>query len=161
MNETLDGFARIATGLSIMLVVWGGVLALGYTLGSLLGRPGLTTAHRLAVGAIAANIGVALLAPSQARADDAYDRAMEAAEASDYADAASWLRIAAERGDPRAQERLGLMLVHGERLYGTALRSDPAEGLEWLERAAARGSDVAKFVLSRAYGTPTTLAENR
>ncbi|MCU0896640.1 MAG: hypothetical protein MUC55_03975 [Burkholderiales bacterium] len=161
MSGTTDGLVRIATGMCIALVVWGGVLVLGYWLGSLLGRRGLSLPRRFAVGALAVVIGVALLAPNPARADDAYDRAMDAAEAWDYAEAASWLHVAAERGDVRAQERLGLMLVHGERLYGAALRSDAAEGLEWLERAAGRGSDVPRFVLTRVYGAPDTLAASR
>ena len=161
MNGLFEGGMPMVASVPIALAIAGGILSIGYALGAYIADRGVELPRRLTAAGLAAAIGIALCAPGFARADDAYDRAMEAAEAWDYAEAASWLRIAAERGDVRAQERLGLMLVHGERLYGAALRSDPDEGLEWLERAAARGSDVARFVLARASGASATVTASR
>lgn len=161
MNEVLNGVVSIATGLSAALVVWGGILALGYVLGRWLGDRGLSVSERFAAAGLAAIVGIALLAPNYARAEDSDRRATEVAEDRIDADAASWLNGAAEGGEVSAQERLGVMLVHGERPYGAALRGDPAEGLEWLERAAGRGSDVARFVLARVHDAPVMLAASR
>ncbi|MCU0896637.1 MAG: hypothetical protein MUC55_03960 [Burkholderiales bacterium] len=161
MNGLFESGMPMAASVPIALAIAGAILSIGYALGAYIADRGVELPRRLTAAGLAAAIGIALCAPGFARADHAYDRAMEEAGTWDYAEAASWLHVAAERGDERAQERVGLMLVHGEGLYGAALGSDPAEGLEWLERAAARGSDVARFVLTRAYGAPETLAASR
>jgi hypothetical protein len=64
MTDILDGVVSIATGISIVLVLWGGVLTVGYALGTFLGDRGLRISHRLTVGAVAAVIGLALLVPA-------------------------------------------------------------------------------------------------
>ena len=60
----------------------------------------------------------------------------------DPAEAARWLRLAAERGHAAAQTELGL-------LYADGVERDADEAAHWLKRAASGGDEVAARVLAR------------
>jgi TPR repeat protein len=51
---------------------------------------------------------------------------------------------AALRDNAAAQEILGMMLLKGETLYAS-VPADEARALHWLRRAAANGSEVARY----------------
>ena len=53
-----------------------------------------------------------------------------------YKKAMRWFRLAAEQGDPDAQNNLGLMYA-----VGTGVLEDPIYALMWFELAAANGSE--------------------
>jgi TPR repeat protein len=55
----------------------------------------------------------------------------------------------AERGDARAAERAGLMLLLGPALYGDAVPQEEARALAWLRQAAAAGSSTAELLAER------------
>ncbi len=52
--------------------------------------------------------------------------------------------IAAEDGDVRAQRLLGMMYLHGEKLYGSAVERDYGMALSWLYRASASGRSTSR-----------------
>ena len=64
----------------------------------------------------------------------------------DYAEAAKWYRVAAERGDPASQDGLALLYRDGQ-----GVAQDYAEALKWLRRAAAKDSYVAQYHLGQMY----------
>jgi TPR repeat protein len=64
----------------------------------------------------------------------------------DPAEAALWVRSAAEYGVPAAQLRLGRML-----LEGNGVERDERAALNWFERAAARGDAEAMNMVGRCY----------
>jgi len=64
-----------------------------------------------------------------------------------YFRALAQLRIAADKGNSRAQCISGLMLLYGEKLYGAEIRTDRAGAVRYLEKAAAQGEETAKFIL--------------
>ena len=53
-------------------------------------------------------------------------------------------QAAAERNNAAAQEILGLLLLKGETLY-SRVPADEERALHWLRRAAANGSEVARY----------------
>ncbi len=65
----------------------------------------------------------------------------------DAAQAADWMRKAAEAGHPEAQYRLGLMYENG---LGVA-QGEPWEMLRWLNEAASKGHAGAQTALGRLY----------
>lgn len=89
----------------------------------------------------------AMLGPQAARSADTWTEAMEALGDYNYARAMPLIRRSAAEGNMRAQEMLGLMLIHGEALYASAAQPDRAEALQWLARAAGQGSEVAQHLL--------------
>lgn len=104
---------------------------------------------RLVTAAFAALVLCPLTAAAQGDARDCYAEALQAYEIGRYQDALSWLSVAAEDNDVRAQQMLGLMYVYGEALYGPEVPRNPGLGKAWLYRAEAQGSAVARFTLSR------------
>jgi TPR repeat protein len=86
-----------------------------------------------------------LLAPA-ARADNL--AATEAADEGEYAQALAMHRADAERGDPKAQEIVGLMLWFGDVLYGAQVPRDRIAAIEWLKRATAQGNQTARYMLA-------------
>jgi TPR repeat protein len=104
----------------------------------------------------AAAAAVALLALVHAQAFFAHGRTLEfeagveAIEAHDYPRAVAFLRVAAIRGDARAQRVLGLMLLWGPTLY-PGVAADPNEALMWMQHAADRGDEQAQWMVRRAW----------
>jgi uncharacterized protein len=74
------------------------------------------------------------------------DRELRALLVGDPAEAAVWVRSAAEYGMAAAQLRLGRML-----LEGTGVQRDEAQALSWFVRAAERGSAEASNMVGRCY----------
>lgn len=66
-----------------------------------------------------------------------------------YADGLVPLRRAADAGDLRARRILGMMLLHGEALYGVEVPANREEGLHWLRLAAGAGCQLSRSVLSK------------
>jgi TPR repeat protein len=107
----------------------------------------------------------AVLLPAAAYAESTaagtYEEGLVLYEDSRYSDAISALSIAAEEGDVRAQQLLGMMYLYGEQLYGSAVPRDLGLARSWLYRAEAQGSQVARFALTRldsGQPVPATLA---
>lgn len=59
------------------------------------------------------------------------------------------LRAAAERGDAKAQFKLGIVLE-----FGINVASDKAEAIKWYQRAADRGSEEARKAIARLLPGP-------
>jgi TPR repeat protein len=102
---------------------------------------------------LAAAFGILALCPLAAIAQrdtrDPWQEAMNEYEIGHYREAISWLAIAGENGDVRAQQMLGLMHMYGETLYGPAVPRDLGLARAWLHRAEAQGSGVARYALAR------------
>lgn len=73
---------------------------------------------------------------------------LDALRRGDYAAALKELRPLAERGDPEAQYRIGLMYE-----FGKGYPQDKALGIAWFRKAAARGSASAQQELGVIYTT--------
>lgn len=73
-----------------------------------------------------------------------FEEGMHEYEQGDYVRAHTKFRSAAEKGDPRAQELLGLMYAFGPQLYPGVAQDLRAAGL-WLDRAARSGRPAARF----------------
>ena len=82
MSGILDVIASVATMLSVALIVWGGVLAVGCALGSSLRDTGQSPFRRIAVGGLAVALGVFLVTPGHAERVDDQSRALDAPDAS-------------------------------------------------------------------------------
>lgn len=87
--------------------------------------------------------------PGRADANDAWRQAQMALDDHNELAALPWLRQAAVAGHTLAQQTLGLMLLHGRRVFGDHFPADPSEAITWLERAAANGSETATGMLQR------------
>ena len=119
-----------------------------------LGRmTGLSLRLRVALSAVlmlAAAISAAR--PSGAdidlQAEQRFQLALEAQAARDYRAMLQHLRDAATDGHAEAQEMLGMVLMTGPALYGSAVRADRCEAGEWMRRAAVQGSETAKVQLT-------------
>jgi TPR repeat protein len=96
-------------------------------------------------------LAAALTIPAAALASGDLERAIEAYECSHYAESVQLLRLAAEDGNLRAQEMLGLMYLYGPTIYGAQVPRDLDQALHWLQRAASAGSAAAAHVLEPAY----------
>ena len=97
---------------------------------------------------------VAMAMPVAAFANDDLERAIDAYERSHYAESVQLLHLAAEGGNPRAQEMVGFMHLYGPALYGAEVPRDRDQARYWLQRAASAGSAVAAHALRRAPGKP-------
>jgi TPR repeat protein len=69
-----------------------------------------------------------------------------------YLRALSQLRIAAAKGNCRAQCISGLMLWYGETLCGTQIQTDRAAAVRYLQEAVAQGDATAGFILKSVAG---------
>jgi TPR repeat protein len=67
---------------------------------------------------------------------------------SNYTESMTWLRIAAEMPDVRAQEALGLMYLFGWKIYGEEVPQDRSQARAWFSRAATLGSELARHMLN-------------
>ncbi len=81
-------------------------------------------------------------------AEQRFQLALEAQAARDYRAMLQHLRDAATDGHAEAQEMLGMVLMTGPALYGSAVKADRCEAGEWMRRAAVQGSETAKVQLS-------------
>lgn len=79
-----------------------------------------------------------------------FEAGVAALEACDFPRAVAPLRIAALRGDARAQRVLGLMLLWGPTLY-PGVQADPAEALMWLQHASDLGDEQAQRLVKRMW----------
>jgi len=96
---------------------------------------------------------LAAAAWAQAQGDTAaLQRAQEAIDDHDYAQALAHYRQAAEQGSCHAARIAGLMLLYGQRLYGPAVTADRDVALRYLRGAAALGCDVSNTTLARLSG---------
>ncbi|TWD78592.1 hypothetical protein FB547_107126 [Variovorax beijingensis] len=112
---------------------------------SLRWRIGLSGALCLAAALSAAqppDAGVVL------HAEQRFQLALEAQAARDYRSMLEQLRQAAAEDHAEAQEMLGMVLLAGPTLYGSAVEADRCEAREWMLRAAAQGSETARVQLA-------------
>jgi TPR repeat protein len=108
-----------------------------------------TKIGKLVVSAVA-TFAFATLSNSALASPEAWSQAESAYESSHYAQALEIYQALAAKGDARAAERAGHMLVQGESLYGDAVPRDTARGAQLLKQAANAGSPTAAYLLSRA-----------
>jgi len=96
---------------------------------------------------VATVIGVLMLSAMIASAGaGAFEDALDAFNAADYAQAyAIWWRLAKE-GDAKAQASLGFMYYSGK-----GVRRDDEQSLYWFRRAADAGQPTAQFFLGMQY----------
>lgn len=87
-------------------------------------------------------------AGTQLQAEQRFQLALEAQAARDYRSMLEELRQAANEGHAEAQEMLGMVLMTGPTLYGTAVKADRCEAGMWMRRAAVQGSETAKVQLT-------------
>ena len=64
----------------------------------------------------------------------------------DYSGAYQYFKIAAEKGNARAQYDLGYCY-----LSGLGVKQDESEGAKWLQKSAAQGDPQAQYVLGSCY----------
>ena len=83
-----------------------------------------------------------MAAPHMLRAG--YEEGYQAANKGAYATAFKEFKIAAERGDARAQYSLAVMYNDG-----IGVRKNPAEAMLWFRKAAAQGHPMAKEILKQ------------
>jgi TPR repeat protein len=82
------------------------------------------------------------------QSEQRFQLALEAQAARDYRSMLEQLRQAATEGHAEAQEMLGMVLMTGPALYGTAVKADRCEAGMWMRRAAVQGSETAKVQLT-------------
>lgn len=99
--------------------------------------------------ALFVGLGLLLMNAPACRADDQLFEALELFADFRYSAGLAPLRSAAAAGSVDARRTLGLMLLHGEALYGTEVPTNRKEGLHWLRLAAAAGCETSKYVLAR------------
>lgn len=104
---------------------------------------------QLVAAAFAALVLFPAVAPAQQDTRDPWEQALTEYEIGHYREAISWLSIAGENNDVRAQQMLGMMYVYGESLYGAAVPRNLGLARAWLYRAEAQGSGVARYALAR------------
>jgi TPR repeat protein len=85
-----------------------------------------------------------MIALAEASAETPFEEAMRDYERGKYSAAHAKLRVAAESGDPQAQEVLGLMYAFGSQLY-PGIPLDLRAAAFWLDRAARAGKPVARI----------------
>ena len=97
---------------------------------------------------VTATPGIAVSSPEFAQAAESIQAALNFGFAlyatGKFAEALLAFEAAAERDNTAAQEILGMMLLKGETLY-PSVPADEARALYWLRRAAANGSDIARY----------------
>lgn len=74
-----------------------------------------------------------------------FQLALEAQTTGDYDQMLAHLRSAGKAGHLGAQEMLGMILLVGPTLYGDAVPADRCEAGQWIGRALAQGSDMARY----------------
>src|SRR5215469_5143713 len=80
--------------------------------------------------------------------NDPYWRAVEANLKHDNAEAMKWYRMAADHGDARAQNALGIIYEGG-----VVAPQNYAEALKWWRRAADQGYAAAQWSLGLSYAS--------
>lgn len=93
--------------------------------------------------------GIFLISATACHAEDNLTSAQEMFAEHRYAAGLVPLRKAAETGDRDARRTLGLMLLHGEALYGTEVPTNREDGLRWLRLAAVDGCETSVHVLAK------------
>lgn len=97
---------------------------------------------------VTATPGIAVSSPAFAQSADSVQAALNFGFAlyatGKFPEAVLAFEAAAQRDNTAAQEILGMMLLKGESLY-PSVAADEARGLYWLRRAAANGSDIARY----------------
>ena len=83
-----------------------------------------------------------------------YALALEAQTAGDVPAMLTWLRAAARDGHAPAQRLLGVALIGGPALYGSAMPVDVCEARHWLLRAARADNTGPDDVVYALYGRP-------
>lgn len=96
----------------------------------------------------AVSMGVLLTCATATHANDELGMAQEMFSEHRYAAGLIHLRKAADAGDRSARQTLGLMLFHGQALYGPEVPTERELGLRWLRLAAADGCEISQYVLS-------------
>lgn len=81
-------------------------------------------------------------------AEQRYQLALEAQAGRDYRGMLEQLRQAAAEGHAEAQEMLGMVLLTGPTLYGSAVKADRCEARTWMLRAAGQGSETGRVQLA-------------
>lgn len=81
--------------------------------------------------------------------DSSFAQAEEAIDNHEFRLALHLYRQAADQGDPEAARSAGLMLLYGERLYGTQVKGDRMLAQHYLRRAALRGCEVSAALLQK------------
>jgi TPR repeat protein len=81
-----------------------------------------------------------MTAPCMVRAG--YEEGYQAANKGSYATAFKEFKVAAEKGDARAQYSLAVMYNDG-----IGVKRNPAEAMSWFRKAAAQGHPMAKEIL--------------
>jgi len=74
-----------------------------------------------------------------------FQLALEAQTNGHYDEMLTLLRSAAGANHLPAQEMLGMALLVGPTLYGDGVKADRCEAGQWIRRALAQGSDVARY----------------
>jgi TPR repeat protein len=82
-------------------------------------------------------------------ADEAIQRAGEAYEVQNFAEAMALYEVAAEAGSLLACEILGVMYLVGEDLYPAHVKRDYGKAGFWLAKAAGVPDSVAQVLLAR------------
>ena len=102
---------------------------------------------------------IALSAPGLAQVSADISKALSAADAAyqraDYAEAARWLRVAAEQGDATAQFNLAVLYDTGE-----GLQQNYAEAVRWYRLAADQNYAEAQSNLGAMYFTGEGVTQN-
>jgi len=75
-----------------------------------------------------------------------YQKAHDAIKKQDYELALRELTPLAEKGDPKAQSRLGWLYQ-----FGLGTKKDPQKAIKWYRMAAEQGNDEAQYELGEAY----------
>lgn len=99
--------------------------------------------------ALAMGMRLLLIGATSVHAGGSLSNAQEMFDEHRYAAGLVPLRQAAETGDRDARRTLGLMLLHGQALYGAEVPTNREEGWRWLRLAAADGCETSKHVLAR------------
>lgn len=89
--------------------------------------------------------------------DQHFQLALESQAGRDYAAMLAQLKTAAGLGHVEAQETLGIVLLAGPSVYGSAVRADRCEAHRWFLAAALAGSDFGRAnveFLNRARSAP-------
>jgi hypothetical protein len=151
----VDTLTELLVGLCAVFFLYGGWLCLRYGGGdehpvcdkqSLHRKPGNSPIRRVtwmsSLAALAAVLSA--LATADAEAGTVFEEAMQDYERGEYVRAHIKFRIAAEMGDARAQEVVGLMYAFGPQLYPGVTQDLRAAG-GWLDRAARGGRPTARY----------------
>ena len=94
-------------------------------------------------------LALATLSNAALASPEAWEAANDAYDSNHYARALEIYQELAAKGDARAAELAGMMLAHGEKLYGDAVRRDPVRAAQLLTQASQAGSPEATRALHR------------